>query len=60
VADTNGAHEAECVYSIWTTKEAAEREIEILEMNNISAGCYGGNFFVKEVEPNKSYDVWIG
>ena len=60
IASSGGAYEAECVYSIWETKEYAEKEVKKLIECNISAGCNGGEFYVKDVELNKSYEEWIG
>jgi len=52
VADTgpNGAHEADCVYSIWTTEEGAKAELQRLTRSKVMAGCYNGQFHVVEVE----------
>ncbi len=60
VADTGGAHEAECVYSAWSSKKKAENEIKRLHKNNVTAGCYSGGFYIYEIKLNQSYNEWIG
>jgi len=61
VADTSGAWEAECVYSLWSEESAAEEEIRRLEaIEDFSAGCYGGDdLYVVAVEVNRPSDEWI-
>lgn len=49
-----GAHEAECVYSIWNTKEEAER----LNNGEESLSCYDGKAYVKPVYMNEKRNEW--
>ena len=59
MADTNGAHEDESVYSIWSTQELADLEIKRLKSAGISAGCYGGSFYVVSVAIDTQRDECI-
>lgn len=59
VADTGGAHEAECVYSIWQAKASAEAEMARLIAADVCAGCNGGDFYVAEYELDTPRDEWI-
>ena len=60
VADTDGAHEADCVYSIWTTAELAQTELaRINQAQPIGGGCYGGRFHVVTVALDHQSDMWI-
>lgn len=60
VADTGGAHEAECVYSVWTSRSAAEAERVRLVGENVAAGCYGGAFHVVAFNADQSSNEWLG
>lgn len=58
--DTKGAHEAECVYSIWSTKEGAKAEQARLTSTHIyGGGCYGDVFQIAEVALDKPSDTWL-
>ena len=59
VADTGGAHEAECIYSVWTTREQAQVEIYRLRTVGVDPGCYDGDWSIAMVPVNCSSDVWI-
>lgn len=59
VADTNGAHETECVYSIWDSHEKATQEIQRLEKEDIDAGLYGGEFHITQASLNTSSDNYF-
>ena len=59
VCDTSSAHEADCVYSVWTTLEGAERELNRLNNSNVQRGCYNGDFHVVEFLGDTSRDEWI-
>lgn len=59
VADTNGAHEAECIMSIWTTEAQAEAEGNRLVAENVSCGCYDGDVHISEVKLDEPSDNWI-
>lgn len=58
--DARGAHEAECVYSVWTTQEAADAEAKRLNTSGASLGCYGGMAFVVSIKLNEPRNEWIG
>lgn len=58
LVDTNGAHEADCLYSVWNNKKDAEKEAERLNKSGMSLGCYGGKAGVQVVEINKPYNEW--
>lgn len=60
VADAGGAHEAECVYSMWSTQDSAEREIVRLVTEGVEIGCYGGRLTVTPVQLDKPSNEWIG
>lgn len=60
VADAGGAHEAECVYSIWETRELAESEVDRLKREDVECGCYGGRWSVIPATLNAPSDTWIG
>ena len=51
ISDQGGAHEASCVYSVWSTKELAEGEIvRLRSIPDFSPGFYsGGELSVGEV-----------
>ena len=60
VADTAGAHEAECVYSIWTTAYLAQAELtRIKQTQPTGGGCYGGRFHVVTVALDHPSETWI-
>ena len=56
MADTNGAHEADCLYSVWSNKKEAKKEIKRLNKSGISLGCYNGRAGLKTISVNKSYN----
>ena len=58
--DAGGAHEASCVYSVWTTPEGAEAERSRLVATQGTGGCYAGDFDVVEITADVSEDEWIG
>lgn len=60
IADTAGAWEAECVYSVWDNSTDAENELHRLYHEEIAAGCNGGEFHLEEIETNVSSNTWIG
>jgi hypothetical protein len=63
--DAAGAHEAECVYSVWTDESAANEEAKRLnalseqEDAAFSLGCYGGKAYVTQVKANEPRNEWI-
>ena len=60
VADTGGAHEAGCVYSLWTSGERAAQELVRLQRDDVPAGCNSGQFHVVTVTIDQSSNDWIG
>ena len=63
--DAGGAHEAECVYSIWDDLKKAELEAERLNQKakqeaHFSLGCYDGEAYVLATTGNESRNEWIG
>jgi hypothetical protein len=59
VAGTGGAWEAECVYSLWTTPELAQAEVDRLVAGQVQCGCNSGSFYVVEVAIDTPADEWI-
>ena len=57
--DTAGAHEAECVYSLWTSEALAHAEVLRLLTKGVQRGCYEGDFYVTEVAVDTPRDTWI-
>lgn len=61
MCDAGGAHEAECVYSVWTTRAGAEQEeARLWAANPTGGGCYRGAFYILEIEADHASDEWIG
>jgi|TARA_R110000796_G_scaffold249997_1_gene378405 hypothetical protein len=58
MVDTNGAHEADCLYSVWDNKSDAKKEVKRLNKSGMSLGCYGGRAEFKIIEINKPYDTF--
>ena len=59
VCDAAGAHEAECVYSLWSTPElAGEEKLRLLFAGIQQPGM--SRFSVVEVEIDQPRDEWIG
>lgn len=58
MVDTNGAHESDCLYSVWDNKEDANKEATRLNESGMSLGSYGGKAGVKVIDINKSYDTF--
>lgn len=63
--DAGGAHEADCVYSLWDNLVEAEQEAKRLNDKSrsdpsFSLGCYGGEAYIVTVELNSSRNKWIG
>ena len=56
MVNTNGAHEADCLYSVWDNIENAKQEIKRLNDSGFSLGCYAGEAGLQVIELNKSYD----
>lgn len=59
VAGVKEAHEAECVYSLWSTEEQARSEIERLKAEHIPCGVYEGGWSISAVEVDTPRDWWI-
>lgn len=59
VCDTAGAHEAECVYSIWSSEAQAHAEVLRMLTKGVQRGCYEGDLYVVAVETNTPSDEWI-
>ena len=58
MVDTNGAHEADCLYSVWSNKKDAKKEATRLNKSGMRLGCYGGKAGVQVICINKSYDIF--
>jgi hypothetical protein len=58
LVDASGAHEADCLYSVWDNKKQAEKEVKRLNESAMSLGCYKGDAGIKIIDINKPYDSW--
>lgn len=58
MADSGGAHEASCLYSIWTSRLGAESEIDRLRGDDPAPGFgyNGGELYALEVEVDMASD----
>ena len=59
MVDTAGAWEADCLYSLWTTSDGAEKERDRLNGGDLSLGCYNGKAHVIEVELDAQNDNYV-